>query len=314
MESIALTIKRTGWSQKEVLNRFGISSSQLSRWQDEAPKNLWLVNPFKILEEEKENVLLYRCSNDENRSLGYRKLTWKMIDECIVFLSESSIYRILRDFKLLGKAFKENDGALKEYENKPLFVHHHWHTDLAYVKVSGAYYYLIFMLDGYSRYILDWELMTDMSKTSVDIFTQRIIDKYPNAEPMVIHDNGSQFISNDFKQILFENNCKDVPTRIRHPETNGKAERFVGLVREEALRPNSPAYYGEAVKVIGKYVDEYNNIRYHSGIGFLKPVDMFSGREHIIRAERKRKLSEARQERFRRNTELNNAFKEDLPA
>ena len=314
MKAIDITIERTGWRKRVVLQLFGISSSQINRWRQEKTKIPHLVYPYQILPEEIYSITSYRCSNDENRSLGYRKLTWKMIDENIVFLSESSVYRILSCFKLLGKTFKENDGALKEYKNKPLHVHHHWHTDIAYVILSGIHYYLIFMLDGYSRYVLYWELMTDMSKISVDIFIQRTVDKYPEAEPMVIHDNGSQFISHDFKQILFENNCKDVPTRFKHPETNGKAERFVGLVRGEALRPGSPSYYGEAVRVIGNYVEEYNNNRYHAGIGYLKPVDVFCGRENIIRAERKIKLSEARQERFKKNSVLNSITREDLPA
>ena len=131
---------------------------------------------------------------------------------------------------------------------------------------------------------------------------------------MVIHDNGSQFISHDFKCILSENNCIDVPTRMKHPETNGKAERFVGIVRSEALRPNSPSYYGEGVKVIEKFVDEYNNNRYHAGIGYLKPVDVFHGRGPAILAERKEKLEQARQNRFTRNTELNRILMGDLPA
>jgi putative transposase len=314
MKAVDITIKRTGWQKRKVLMLFDISSSQINRWRQEKIKIPCAVYPFQVLREEIDAVVFYRCDDDKNRSLGYRKLTWKMIDENIVFLSESSVYRILSSSKLLGKSFKENDGALKEYKNKPLYVHHHWHTDIAYVILSGIHYYLIFMLDGYSRYVLHWELMIDMSKISVDIFTQRVIDKYPIAEPMVIHDNGSQFISHEFKQILFENNCKNVPTRLKHPETNGKAERFVGLVRSEALRPNSPSYYGEAKKVIGNFVEEYNNNRYHSGIGFLKPIDVFQGREYIIRAERKKKLSEARQERFKINTELNSILREDLPA
>jgi transposase InsO family protein len=237
-----------------------------------------------------------------------------MVDENIASLTESSVYRILRAFRLLGRSFKEKDGALKEYESKPKYVNHHWHTDIAYVIVSGIHYYLIFMLDGYSRYLLNWELMTDMSKVSVEIFIQNTIDKYPEAEPMIIHDNGSQFISRDFKKILFENNCKDVPTRLKHPETNGKAERFVGLIRNEALRPNSPSFYSEAKRVIEKYVNDYNNNRYHSGIGYLKPVDVFNGRGDLILAERKKKLKEARRKRFLKNTELNSILMEGLPA
>jgi putative transposase len=314
MEAIEITIRRTGWKRSEVIQRFGISPSQVSRWQRVKKSRPCLVYPYRILEDEIEKVLAYRISSDDNRDLGYRKLTWKMIDEDIIYLSESSIYRILRTFKLLGRAFKENDGALKEYENKPKYVHHHWHTDIAYVILGGIHYYLIFMLDGFSRFILHWELMTDMSGMSVEIFTQRVIDKYPDARPMVIHDNGSQFISLEFKRILFENNCTDVPTRMKHPETNGKAERLVGLIRSEALRPNSPAYYGEAVRVIEKFVDEYNNRRYHAGIGFLKPVDVFFGRGPEILAERRRKLKQARMKRFEVNSALNGILMEDLPA
>jgi putative transposase len=314
MEAIEITIHRTGWKRAMVMRLFGISSSQLNRWRQEKNVRPYLIYPFHILDEEVKKVITYRTITEENRDLGYRKLTWKMIDEDIVYLSESSVYRILRMFKLLGRAFKENDGALKEYESKPHYVHHHWHTDIAYVIMSGIHYYLIFMLDGFSRFLLHWELMTDMSRTSVEIFTQKTIDKYPEARPMVIHDNGSQFISHDFKRILFENNCTDVPTRMKHPETNGKAERFVGLIRSEALRPNSPSYYGEGVKVIENFVDEYNNRRYHAGIGFLKPVDVFHGRGPAILAERRQKLKQARLERFTKNTELNSILMEELPA
>jgi len=86
-------------------------------------------------------------------------------------------------------------------------------------------------------------------------------------------------------------NCTNVLTRMKHPETNVKAERFAGLIRNEALRPNSPAYYGEGIKVIEKFIDEYNNNRYHAAIGYLKPVDVFHGRGPAILAERREKLN-----------------------
>jgi len=314
MAAINRVIEWTGWKRTEVMTLFGISSSQVSRWRKAKPARPFLINPFRILDEEVQRVIDYRRSSEEIRNMGYRKLTWKMIDEGVAFLTESSVYRILSMFKLLGKAFKENDGAKKEYENKPQYVHHHWHTDIAYVTMSGVHYYLVFMLDGFSRYLLHWELLTDMTGLSVELFTQRTIDKYPEASPMVIHDNGSQFISHDFKCILSENNCIDVPTRRKHPETNGKAERFVGLIRTEALRPNSPSYYGEGIKVIEKFVDEYNNNRYHAGIDYLKPVDVFYGRGPAILATRREKLKQARQDRFTRNTELNRILMGDLPA
>ena len=309
--------EKTGWALQKIIKDFGLNRQRLNRWKKEI-KNDKVVPikkhiPTKILLDEIEAIISYRTLNEENRDIGYRKLTWKMIDENIAFVSESAIYRILRRFNLLGKAFKENDGAKKEYENKPKRVHHHWHTDLAYVKVREEHFYMIFLLDGFSRYILGWELMTDMTSKSVELFTQEVLDKYPDAEPMIIHDNGVQFISHDFKTILKENECIDVPTKIRHPETNGKAERFVGLVRQEALRPNSPAYYTEAVSVIERFVDEYNNQRYHSGIKFMKPVDVFEGRSEQILSERKNKLATARRIRININNEVHRKL-ESLPA
>jgi putative transposase len=314
MEAINKIIEWTKWKQKIVLEKFGISKSEFYRWQQEEKESPGLINPFQILEEEVAKVVAYRQSDEGVRSLGYRKFTWKMVDDNIAYLTESSVYRVLRAFKLLGKAFKEKDGALKEYQNKPLYVNHHWHTDIAYVILGGIHYYLIFMLDGYSRYLLHWELMTDMAKSSVEIFIQNTLDKYPGVEPMIIHDNGSQFISHEFKQILFENNCKDIPTRLKHPETNGKAERFVGLIRTEALRLNSPSYYAEGKNVIKAFVHDYNNNRYHAGIKYLKPVDVFNSREHIILAERKEKLKAARERRYKINSHYNSILMEGLPA
>lgn len=170
MEAIEQVIQWTNWKRTEVMCLFCVSSSQISRWRQEKPVHPCLVHPYHLLDEEVQRIIEYRTSSEENRNMGYRKFTWMMVDEDIAFLTESSVYRILTMFKLLGKVFKENDGAQKEYENKPLYVHHHWHTDIAYVKMSGAHYYLVFMLDGFSRFLLHWELMTDMSGLSVELF------------------------------------------------------------------------------------------------------------------------------------------------
>ena len=93
------------------------------------------------------------------------------------------------------------------------------------------------MLDGYSRYLLDWELMPDMLGGSVEMFVQRVKEKYPHARPRLINDNGSQFISHDFKRLLQKLEIQQIFTRRNHPQTNGKIERMNGTVKQEALRP-----------------------------------------------------------------------------
>jgi transposase InsO family protein len=317
MHDIELTHKRTGWKYRIILSLYNVSKSELNRWGKEADKpitvRLVIKNPCTLLNEEIKAVIAYRTANDENRALWYKKLTWKMNDEDIVYISESSVYRILLKNKLLGRVFKENDGASDEFANKPTHIHQHWHIDIAYVIIRGMHYYLIIIIDGYSRYLLSWQLMTDMTGISVDLFVQKTLEQHPGTTPMVIHDNGVQFISRDFKLLLKNHGCIDVPTKVKHPETNGKAERMIGLIRQEALRPNSPAYFTEAEKVIDVYVNQYNNERLHAGIKFLKPFDVFIGRDNDILAARERKLQKAKEKRIAVNKELNKSLRKAVP-
>jgi transposase InsO family protein len=194
--------------------------------------------------------------------------------------------------------------AEDEYKNKPKYVHHHWHTDIAYIKVGNIHYYLIMLLDGYSRFILGWELMTDMTEQSVSLFVQRVKEKYPYCNPMLIMDNGSQFISKDFKILISRIDIKPVHTRRNHPQTNGKIERLNGIVKNEAVKKYYPQNYSEACRILNDYVYEYNYARLHSGINYLRPSDMFFGRDKNILNERKSKLMLAKKCRVAKNKEL----------
>jgi transposase InsO family protein len=305
--------KEYGVKFKKTLSLLGVNRNTFYNWvkrSKDPDKKTEKKNVMQITDEEINKVVAYRIQNDYNRNLGYKKLAWKMIDEDVVYISPASVYRILKKHGLLGRTYKNSNDSGKEYKHKPKCVHHHWHTDIAYVALRGVYYFFIFMLDGYSRYILNWELMIDMSGKSVELFVQKTIDKYPGHEPMIIHDNGSQFTSLDFKRVISFNNCVDVRTKVRHPETNGKAERFVGLARQEALRPKSPVYFNDAERVIKKYVDFYNNKRYHAGINYLRPADMFLGKDQKILEERQLKLQKAREIRAIKNKEYNAHLKE----
>jgi transposase InsO family protein len=187
-------------------------------------------------------------------------------------------------------------------------------VDIAYVKICGEFFYLIAILDGFLRYLLGWKLWLDMTKQSVTLFVQKVCDEYPDARPKIIHDNGAQFISHDFKNLLRENGCMDIPTRVKHPETNGKIERFIGLMRQEALRPNSPVSLSSAEKVINGYVEYYDNTRLHSAIGYVRPIDVFSGKQEEIVQSRKRKLSEAKKKRIEINRSRRMKTTEAQPA
>lgn len=286
MDDISLHVRRTHLRLKEVLKLYGVSKSTYHGWQsaDVAEPQAKRSNIRSPLPEEVEAVIAYRRLHAD---VGYRKLTHMMNDARVAFLSESAVFSILQTHGLLSRWDKTGrEPADKEYRHKPKVVHEHWHTDLAYVKIRGVFYYLIMVLDGYSRYLLGWELLSDMNGSSVEDFIQRVRERYPEARPKLIHDNGSQFVSRDFKQLMSRLSLDSVCTRRNHPETNGKAERFVGTVRCEALRPSSPTSYQEACCELERFAYLYNHQRLHAGINFVRPADRFFGRDEQVRSER----------------------------
>jgi transposase InsO family protein len=283
---------------------FGIKKSTFYDWQnisDPSPVKMTPVSAASVRPDEVAAVLSYR---DQHPDIGYRKFTWQMVDSNVAFLSESKVYDILSENnRLAGWNRVDNGSTEKEYRHKPKYVHYHWHADIAYIKVGGIFYFLIMMLDGYSRYLLGWELMTDMLGGTVENFVQRVKEKYPHARPRLINDNGSQFISHDFKRLLQKLEIQQIFTRRNHPQTNGKIERMNGSVKQEALRPGQPSDFQEAWEILNKYSYEYNHQRLHAGINFLRPADMFFGRGNLVLNERREKLEKARANRKSINRE-----------
>ena len=245
--------------------------------------------------EEVNKVLEFRT---QHANVGYRKFTWMLVDSDIAYLPESAVYRLLKVNNKLGLFYNHMSSAGKEYTNKHKRVHHHWHVDIAYIKIRGVFYFLIMALDGYSRFILDWDLMTDMTGISVEDFIHRVREKYKNEKPTIISDNGSQFISRDFKVLISNLDIQHIRTRRNHPETNGKIEILNGSVKREAIRPNAPQSFQEAWDILNDYVYTYCYQRLHAGIQYLRPADVFFGRDQIILKERSIKIKLAKQNRI----------------
>ncbi|MBY0469737.1 DDE-type integrase/transposase/recombinase [bacterium] len=304
MADVVLQQDRCELQLEDLLLWYGVKKSTFYDWQKEPTMDAEkppFVSAASVRPDEIAAVLAYR---DLYPDIGYRKFTWQMVDANVAFLSESKVYDILSAHNRLQGWNKVDNGETgKEYRHKPRYVHYHWHTDIAYIKVGGIFYFLIMMLDGYSRYLLDWELMTDMLGGSVENFVQRVKEKYPHARPRLINDNGSQFISHDFKRLLQKLEIQQIFTRRNHPQTNGKIERMNGTVKQEALRPGQPCDFSEAWEILNKYSYEYNHQRLHAGINFLRPADMFFGRGGQVLNERREKIENARADRKSLNRE-----------
>ncbi|MGB7555742.1 MAG: DDE-type integrase/transposase/recombinase [Candidatus Korobacteraceae bacterium] len=180
---------------------------------------------------------------------------------------------------------------------QPLQPHQHWHIDVSYINVCGTFYYLCSVLDGYSRSIVHWDLRESMRETDIEVLLERAKEKYPEAKPRIISDNGPQFIARDFKEFIRISGMTHVRTSPYYPQSNGKIERWHKSLKSECIRPGTPLSLEDARRLVQAYVEYYNNIRLNSAIGYITPNDMLAGHQQEIHAQRDRKLEAARKQR-----------------
>ncbi|MCA9947518.1 MAG: transposase family protein, partial [Anaerolineales bacterium] len=181
--------------------------------------------------------------------------------------------------------------------NQPQQAHQHWHIDITYINICGTFYYLCTILDGYSRYIVHWEIRAAMTEADVETVLQRAREQFPHAKPRVISDNGPQFIARDFKQFIRLCGMKHVRTSPYYPQSNGKIERWHQTLKQECIRPGTPLSPTDANRIVAAFVKQYNHHRLHSAIGYITPADKLNHREAEIFNQRRQKLAQARDQR-----------------
>lgn len=291
------------WSEKTEISAgcfigwLMVTSSKFYNWRERYGKvnehNGWVPRDFWLEAWEKQAIIDFHLNNPLE---GYRRLTFMMLDADVVAVSPSSVWRILREAGLLsrwkGKPSKKGTG----FEQPPA-PHQHWHIDVSYINVSGTFYYLCSVLDGYSRFIVHWDLRQSMKETDIEIILQRAKESCPDSQPRIISDNGPQFMAKDFKEFIRITGMTHVRTAPYYPQSNGKIERWHKSLKGECIRPGTPLSADDARRLIQNYVDHYNTVRLHSAIGYVTPQDMLAGRQAEIHAARDRKLEEARRQR-----------------
>ncbi|MCX7096355.1 MAG: IS3 family transposase [Methylococcales bacterium] len=298
---------RAEMDKKRLLDWLGLAKSTYNTWSKRygignrhnglTPRNHWL------LEAEKQAIVAFHHRHPLE---GYRRLSYLMLDANVVAASPSTVYRVLKAAGVLdswqAKLSKKGTGF-----EQPLAPHAHWHTDVSYINVAGTFYYFCSVLDGFSRYIVSWELRESMKETEIEMILQRAKERFPQATPRVISDNGPQFIAKDFKEFIRLSSMTHVRTSPYYPQSNGKIERFHKSLKTECVREQSLNTPEEAKKVITAYVFQYNEQRLHSSIGYVTPLAKLNGEDVAIFAERKEKLAAAqmaRKERRLNNVEL----------
>jgi len=225
-----------------------------------------------------------------------------MLDAGVVAVSPATVYRVLSEAGLMKrsntKPSKKGTGFVQ-----PLRPHQHWHLDIAYLNIRGTFYFIASLLDGFSRSVVHWEIRAKMEEVDIEVIVQRAREKYPDAAPRIITDNGPQFIAKDFKEFIRICGMTHVRTSPFYPQSNGKLERYHRTLKGECIRPQSPLSKEDADRIVTNFVTEYNEVRLHSAIGYITPHDMLAGWQHEIQDARDAKLVEARDKRAQARAE-----------
>jgi len=264
------------------------------------------VQAYEALPEERQALLAYARRHPE---LRHRELAWRMVDEEVAFLSPSTVYRFLKGEKLVcpWQRRRKRRRAVEEKATRP---DQRWGTDILHLKVQERTYYLVCFLDEYSRYVVHHELLLSMDGPSVSIAAQAALERLPRgaagqrlAAPEIRSDNGSGYVSAEFRGVLSEHGLSHHRIKPHCPEENGLMERAYRTFRE-ALEGEELTDLLQAREVLARLVRWYNEERLHSALGFLRPVDYYRGEPAVLQEARRVKLRAARHRRKELNLQI----------
>jgi putative transposase len=286
---------------KRTLEKLSIPRSTFYRWCDlyqaggpEAlndrsprPDRVW----NRIADDVRERI---RKLALEEPALSPRELAVRFTDTESYFVSEASVYRLLKALDLIGSPAFIVMKAAEEFSDKTTAPNQLWQTDFTYLKVIGwGWFYLSSVLDDFSRYIIAWKLCTTMTAGDVTATLDLALKASGLDQAKVVHrprllsDNGSSYISADLAKWLDSENMNHVRGAPYHPMTQGKIERWHQTLKNRILLEN---YYlpGDLEAEIGAFITHYNHLRYHEGLGNLTPADVYFERGQTILIERER--------------------------
>src|SRR5438067_2333286 len=286
---------------RHTLAKLGIPRATFYRWYDQhrrggpealsdrspRPERVWNRIPDGV----RENVI--QMALDEP-ALSPRELAVRFTDMESYFVSEASVYRLLKARDLIASPAFIVIKAAEAFKDKTSAPNQLWQTDFTYLQVIGwGWFYLSTVLDDFSRYIVAWKLCATMKAEDVTSTLERALlasglhQAGLTQRPRLLSDNGSSYIAGDLAKWLDERKIKHLRGAPYHPMTQGKIERWHQTLKNRILLEN---YFlpGDLETQIAAFVDDYNHRRYHESIDNLTPADVYFGRGPTIVAERER--------------------------
>jgi transposase InsO family protein len=294
-------VERSHLPLKRTLDKLGIARSTFHRWYDHyqsggpealedrtsRPSRVW----NRIPDDVRARVIDLALDEPE---LSPRELAVRFTDTQSYFVSESSVYRLLKAHDLITSPAFVVIKAADEFHDKTTAPNQLWQTDFTYLKVIGwGWFYLSTILDDYSRYIIAWQMCTTMKADDVTETLELALQASGCDQANVVHkprllsDNGSSYISGDLAEWLEDRDIGHVRGAPYHPQTQGKIERWHQTLKNRILLDNY-FFPGDLKAQIAAFVDHYNHQRYHESLNNLTPADVYFGRGQTILLQRER--------------------------
>ena len=309
VETSPLPVRRT-------LAQIGIPKSTFYAWYDRyvsgglealedrrpRPRRVW----NRIADEVRDKVLQLALDQPE---LSPREVAVTFTDRHTTFVSEASVYRLLKAEGLITSPAFILMQAADRFANPTTAINQLWQTDFTYLKVTGwGWFYLSTVLDDFSRYIVAWKLCTTMAAADVTDTLQLALQASGlnqsdfDQRPRLLSDNGPSYVASELSEWLDDQGMRHTRGRPYHPMTQGKIERWHLSLKSRILLEN---YYlpGDLERAIADFVDHYNHRRYHESLDNLTPADVYFGRGQRIIEMRKeikrRTINQRRRQHFK---------------
>ena len=292
VEQSSLPVRRT-------LDQLGIPRSTFYCWYDRyrtgqaeglqdcapAPRRVWNKLPTAVTQAVLELAL-------KEPQLSPRELAVSFVDQQRYFVSDSSVYRLLKAHDLITSPAFILLKAADRFAQPTSAPNQLWQTDFTYLRVIGwGWFYLSTVLDDFSRYILAWKLCTtmtaiDVSDTLAMALRNSGLDRVRvRHRTRLLSDNGPSYLSAQLGSWLAEHGMTHTRGKPYHPMTQGKIERYHRSMKNQILLEN---YYlpGQLEQRLAEFVDYYNLQRYHESLDNLTPADVYFGRAQAILTRR----------------------------
>jgi len=292
-------VEQSPWPARRTLEKLGIPRSSFYRWYDRYQRGGPEVladrpsRPDRIWNRIPEAV---RCQIVDlaldQPELSPRELAVRFTDEEKYFVSEASVYRLLKAHDLITSPAHIVIKAAEAFKDKTTAPNQLWQTDFTYLKITGwGWCYLSTVLDDFSRFIVAWKLCATMKAQDVTATLDLALAASGLDQMNVVHrprllsDNGSSYVASDLANWLDKQNIKHVRGAPDHPQTQSKLSAGIRRSRTASCLSTTT---GDLERQVAAFVADYNHARYHDSLDNLTPADVYFGRAEAVLLERER--------------------------